>query len=94
MESRVDKYQEYRTKLISDGDKIFDKTRKVRSETLTTTSALPVEEVTNALERAEREDEELLKLEKKKTILKFTFLGVFLSLLTIAIIIFAIYAFK
>ena len=94
METRVDKYKDYRTKLISDGDKVFDNSRRFKSETFTTTSALPVEEVTNALERAEREDEEIIKIEKRKTILKFTFLGIFLLLLTIAIIIFAIYAFK
>ena len=36
METRVDKYKDYRTKLISDGDKVFDNSRRFKSESFKT----------------------------------------------------------
>ena len=91
--SRVEKYKEYRTKLISDGDKVFEPSKKVNSDPLQTTSTLPGGAVSHEIEKAELEDKEFLQLEKKRMIIKYSLFGTFLILVTIAIVIFAIYAF-
>ena len=96
-ETRVNKYKEYRSQLIREGapkltaNRISDDSSL--SDTLNT-QTLPINEVYDTINEDEREEEGLLKLEKKKMILKYSFLGVFLLLLTIGIVIFAIFAFK
>ena len=96
-ETRVNKYKEYRSQLIREGapkltaNRISDDSSL--SDTLNT-QTLPISEVYDTIAKDEQEQEGLLLLEKKKMILKYTFLGIFLFLLTVAIIIFAIFAFK
>ena len=97
-ETRVSKYKEYRSKLIREGapmmnlDQINGKDSSL-SDTLNTLT-LPIDEVYETISKQDEEQEDLVKLERKKFIFKYTFLGIFLFLLTVAIVLFAIFAFK
>ena len=96
-ETRVNKYKEYRSQLIREGAPKLTDNRISNDSSLgdtLNTQPLPINEVYDQLDQDEREQEGLLLLEKKKMILKYTFLGIFLLLLAAAIVIFAIFAFR
>lgn len=96
-ETRVNKYKEYRSQLIRDGAPKLTDNRISSDSSLgdtLNTQPLPINEVYDQIAEEEREQEAMLVLEKKKMILKYTFLGIFLLLLTAAIVIFAIFAFR
>ena len=94
-ETRVNKYKEYRAQLIREGSKAFDesKSKDYLSDTLNT-QTLPMNEVYDTLEREDQEQENLLALEKKKMILKYTFIGIGLLFVLVGLIFLAILAFK
>ncbi|MBR0294778.1 MAG: hypothetical protein IJQ67_02585 [Bacilli bacterium] len=97
-ETRVEKYKAYRSELISEGTPKLtpDRISEIDSSLLDTlnTKTIPIAEVYGTIAKQEQEQESLVKLEKQKMILKYTFLGIFLLLLAIGIVIFAIFAFK
>ena len=96
-ETRVNKYKEYRSQLIREGAPKLTNNRISNDSSLDdtlNTQTLPINEVYDTIAKDEQEQEGLLLLEKKKMILKYTFLGIFLFLLTVGIVIFAIFAFK
>ena len=97
-ESRVNKYKAYRSQLIREGAENLSSKRmnEIDSSLVDTlnTQTLPINEVYETLDKKEKEEESLLKLEKKKAILKYSFFGALLLLLTIGIIFLAILAFK
>ena len=91
-ETRVDKYKDYRNKLIREGASNIETPREKKSDINTQT--LPMDEVYESLEEKMKEEEDLIALERKKTILKYSFIGAFLVLLLVAIIIAAIAVFR
>ena len=97
-ETRVSKYKDYRAQLIREGapklsNNGINSDNSSLDDTLNT-KPLPINEVYDTLANSEKEQEGMLALEKNKTILKYTFLSIFLLILTAGIIIFAIFAFK
>ena len=96
-ETRVNKYKEYRAQLIREGAPELTANRISNDSSLSdtlNTQTLPMNEVYDTINKDEQEQEGLVLLEKKRMILRYTFLGIFLFLLTVAIVIFAIFAFK
>ena len=92
-ESRVEKYKNYRTKLISNGAPTNTKRDNRLVDTLNT-STIPIKEVYSSLDEDDNKEEDLYRLELKKTRLKIIFTVIFLALLAAAIVVFAIFAFK
>ena len=97
-ETRVSKYKDYRNQLIREGAPTLTNSRISEqdssfSDTLNT-QTLPINEVYDNLRESEEEQAELVALEKKKMILKYGFWGLTLLLVTVAIVIFAIFAFR
>lgn len=96
--TRVEKYKKYRSSLISDGSPtLTDNTTSQEHAKLVdtlNTSTIPINEVYQSLEKDDKEAESLYQLELKKTKIKTILISVSLGLVAIALILFAIYAFK
>lgn len=99
-DSRIKKYENYRKKINAvDNSTSFEdkKTPKTRiyshTDTLNTTSALPLDEIVSSLDEISQE-ELRLKIKKRKTIIKNTFIVAGLILVACAIIITGIFLFQ
>ena len=95
--SRIQKFKEYRNSLIKEDSLILDETKSdefnLKSSQFETTSTLPMDQVIDALEE-DKDEEFYVKKAKKRTFLKFLFIGLGLAIVIAGIIVFAVLVFK
>lgn len=98
-ESRIEKYKEYRSSITSDGAPALEtpKMNKYSSsnneDKKLSTSTLPMDQVIHGLQQ-ENEEVEFLRKKRRKQIIMYAVMGVFIAAFVVAVVLLGIWLFK